>query len=358
MKPPFLVAAAIAYVGVGGYSTVSAAEQKTVLLVEGPKERIDMNRLKEAALAHMSDLDAKVEVKTVIDMPTDPKTRLETMRALLGETQALAVVWIEYESDNLMLLVSESGTEQMLTQAFPGRLNDEEQILDAAAAVIRSALTPWFASDEPEAAPLSVDTRTQETESKANTEGNGRRVQKHPAPRLPRAAVFGGYALAVNLDDAPQSGGSIGADVGAFRYARLGIDFRIFQPASMNVEHRDIRLLRMLPAPWVGFCPTFGAASLCLKAKLIFDIDRVLGANPDEAPSRVNRMRLGFSPSVSIRYRPLSQFGIDLEIGADFFGEPYHYRWNGEIVFTNGRIQPTASLCLSFLFPKQKEAER
>jgi hypothetical protein len=370
MQPVFFFAAVFVATFIFMSPASVNASKKTIVLIEGPQERFDMNRLHDTVQAHMSDFNAKVVMRSVVDLPQDLETQLDVARALLRESASFAAVWIDYDSNNLMLLVSDHGTEQILTQSMAGHIDDKEQIVDAAAAVVRAALTPWLTSEEPVS---SVSPAKEQASKEDSRRKNPPEESSKDSPRsalrssqnsesvrsaTPRFSIFGGYTLSVNLEGTPLNGGLVGAEAGTVRFLHLGIDLRIFQTADMHIEDRDVRLFRMLPSPWAGFCPIFGATMLCLKAKITFDIGRVLGLDESDAPPSFNRTRIGFSPSVFIRYRPMEWMGIDAEVGADIFGEPYHYRWNGEVVFTNGQYQPGASLCVSFLFPSKKKELR
>ena len=329
---------------------------KTVILIACPKERFEIDRLRDAIDAHMSDLGAQVLVKAVLDMPSDLETQLDVARALLRETAGTSAVWIEYGSDTLMLLVKDQNSEQILGHPIDERLKNSDQIYDAAASMVRAALTPWFSADEKEPSVEKKTSRQDQTEPTKPVPPPRAEIQKERRVRFQARAA---YVLVANLEGPLSNGGAIGAGIVLIEKLLFGVDLRMLQSADMDVTDTDVRLLRLPLTLKTGLSFKTGPLTLGIEAGLTFDIAHVVGIDEADAPEPIQRMRLGFSPGGFLRYFPVSWMSIDLHAGVDIYQEPYHYRWNGAVVFTNGKIQPNGALGLSFYLPRaQRELKR
>ena len=366
-------------------SARSEQRSRTVVLISAPSEPIDMDRLQETLLAHMSDLDVEVIVRAVMDLPADPETRKDVARALIQDEHALSAVWVAPEEETLMLLVSDRGTEQILSRSLARHLDNEDQVYDAAASIVRAALTPWFYSDDsppPEAPPTSTsrsrsasifgdssDSRN-ERDSASNTDESGagnndsnrsdaesRQTAGTVSSRgrhRPKAhfVLRGAYALDGDLSGGLSHGGALGMGALLFRRLLLSADLSIFQAADMGIPEQNIRLLRLpFRLQAALFVNLSRRVLLGIGAALVLDIARVRGADESAAPEEIQRVRIGFSPNLLLRVFATPRFTVDLQSGVDIFNEDHHYRWNYETVLTNGRTHVGGTLGMTFYFP-------
>ena len=352
---PLLLALAIV-----ALSTIAFGQphSRTIVLISTPSEPIDMDRLQETLAAHMSDLDASITVQAVMDLPGDPETRKDVARALIQKTHALCAAWVAPEGETLMLLVSESGAEQMLSRSLSSRPDNVDQVYDAAASIIRAALTPWFYTDDaPPLIPPGETSAAQrppasESDQSVETETDDASPRTDDQNAKGQFTLSGGYTLDGDFSGTVSHGGTFGLGVLLFQRLLLAADLSIFQAADMNIPEEDIRLLRLpLHLKAALFVNLSRRVLLGIGAALAFDIARVRGADETAAPESIQRMRVGFSPSLLFRIFPIPRLSIDLRSDVDIFGEDHHYRWNGETVLTNGRAHVGGTLGVSFYFP-------
>ena len=330
-----------------------------VVLISAPSEPLDMDRLQDTLQAHMSDLDAEVAVRAVMDLPSDPETQKDVARALIREAHALSAIWVAPQNDTLMLLVSDHGTEQMLSRSLSRRPDDSDQVYDAAASIVRAALIPWFSSDDspPPEPPSAVTTPLRKSSALENEQDVTARSGSKTAPRAHRGptaqlALRGAYALDGDLSDAISHGGDIGAGVFLFGQLLLSADLSIFQAEDLDIPEHDIRLLRLpIRIQAALFVNLSRHVLFGIGAALVLDIERIRGADESSAPDDIQRVRIGFSPSLLLRVFPSPRFSIDLQSGVDIFGEDHHYRWDNETVLTNGRTHTGGTIGVTFYFP-------
>ncbi len=334
--------------------TPTRATERTVLLISAPGAPMDIDRLRDTLDAHMSDLDATITLRPLEDLPEDRETQVDAARALLQENpDARAAVWLDAHGARLMILIRDRATVQLIERPLDTDTEDDDQRCDAAAAVVRAALTPWFSAEETaESAPAPAPKPTAPPTSDTTTTPD-----RHPHAGRMRTELLAAYTLDLNLEGHPASGGAVRAGLLLVDRFLLGVNLRLLAPLDMSIPEHHISLFR-LPLTLIA-AVVFRAGSVVLGVQLgwTFDIARVLGADESAAPEPIQRTRMGFSPSGIIRYLLGRRSSIDLTLGVDIFGEPYHYRWDGAIVLTNGTLHPFGLLGVSFDLPARKEAD-
>ncbi|MCP4680437.1 MAG: hypothetical protein GY854_34125 [Deltaproteobacteria bacterium] len=292
--------------------------------------------------AHLSDLDASVELKVVSDMPSGVPAQVQTAREATTPDQVIAAVWIETTNDEFYIYVSDRGSERILLQTLPHSPDGWDAECDAIATLVRSALTPWLAaeaSDEPE--PVPAESPESERPPKTPTQDT---------PESPvRMIVAAGYSITgLSFEKGPLlSSGRL--SMGARLLRRLEIDLTVLisEPADMKTE--GIRLIRTpveLGALAIWPVDRF---DLGVRAGLALDFTHVRGIDISKAPDDTDSVNVGFTPSFVFRYYTLNWLALWMDVGIYIFKRNKHYAWNDEPVLTYGRVQPRLTAGLTFV---------
>ncbi len=322
-----------------------------IVLIEGKNDKIDMKRLKDSVDAHMSDLNALVILRRLEEIPENSDTQFDVMRTLASDENALAVVWMEPKSDNIMMMVSDRKTEQSFSRSLSEHTASVERVYDAAASMVRAALTPWFYSDDNEQgfsknSPLD-DVLKKDVSSTA--------VKPQPAVdnkdnKQRRAAFFASYAFSKDIGGVFLSGAAIGLGAITVKYLEFELLLRLFQPADLNLADQDARLFRLPLTIRIKGLLTKRRFMLGLSAGVTFDFARVLGIDEENTQGKIHSYRPGFSFSVLTGYYFVDWLRFDLQGGMDIFRDVYEYHYQNAAVFTNGAQQISGIFGLTFLF--------
>lgn len=323
-----------------------------VILLSTPETQSEIVELSIALNAHLSDFDAQTMVKMVEEIPVERGVQETLVQAVQKSTGALAAIWICPERGDLLLMVGESAGESTI-QTIMHLERDETFAHDKIATIIRSLLTPWFEKIQQKPEPLP-------SQEKEDSPSHHNVTPSHPSK--PETADIGlalsaAYALVAPAKGEPVlSGGELGIEARLIDHIGLRLVWRVLQFADLSIEARHARLARFPVVIRTDFFFNQKKIDWGLSLGMIIDIARVRGIDTSLAPESVDTVRFGAAPSLFVRYRLVRRLSIWADFGVDWYGKPYQYRWNGEIVYTNGPVQPRGAVGVSIVLANTHQA--
>ncbi len=322
-----------------------SVDDQTIILLSPSEEKQRIQRLHSVIEAHISDFSANIAIKDIDALPIDMTSQINLARDVARKSGALSLIWIDWSTQDLYLFASEKDTYSILVHDLPHSEGGWEAECDAIAAMVRSALLPWFSQEKPPSYSLHKPAAKESISSQQPA--NSASSKKTPL-------LVVGLAYAPSLLDLRKTiahGGEIDLGLRVWKFLELNTYVRITQSTRMKVEDENISLVR-LP---LGISATavwpLKALDLGLRIGLVVDITSVYGIDKSAAPSETDIVHPGLATSVLVRYRVLDWLAIFADIGFDFYFDSHNYKWDDAHVLTYKATQPRLGLGLSLILP-------
>lgn len=318
----------------------------------------EASTLASSVSAYLSDLDARVEVRTVSELSPAFTDQVARARGIAGkEPDVLAVIWVERTADELFIFVSDRASEKVLVQTLPRGPDGWDASCDAIATLVRSALSPWLAEEAPAAEPPPASGAAPQPAAPAPP------AAAEPSPTaespLSLALIISAAYAPCALD--PERGvvshaAAIGLGLAVGRHFEAGVRGLIAGSTELDVAGEDIRLSRIpFGVSATGLLP-LGPVELGLDVAFLVDTVRILGIARSTAPDDTDDTRFGLGAALVLRGRVLDWLALWMRVGTDFFFFDTNYVWNGEERLTYAAFQPGGAAGVAFLLPLRHES--
>ncbi len=129
---------------VSSASFAQAQESKKVVIAADESAAEKMLELSSIMRSHFRDLNAEVYFVAVALPSRDIQAQIETIRELVLAEDAFSAVWVEQNSSEVFLFVSDKMTKKVFLQTFDTAEEAWEIKCETIAALVRSALITWL----------------------------------------------------------------------------------------------------------------------------------------------------------------------------------------------------------------------
>jgi hypothetical protein len=338
-----------------GAVSVRAQARTTLVIMSAGQDEAAMEELRSTVEAYLSDLDVGVRLRVVPRLPSKVAGQLEAARWLSVEEDSVSVVWVEEGTKELLIFVSDRGSQRAMVQSLPQGSEGWGADCDAIAVIVRSVLGPWLEGDPPprEAPPVAPPP----VAAGKGASGAGPVVvegdaEARPRDGLTRAVAAAGYSPALIDGDRAWVHGAalaLGALIG--RHLEIDLSLHAFQSIDMEAGGADLRLVRwpvVLSA--TGLIP-IGRFEAGVRAGLIVDVTAVRGIPRGTAPDETTVVQPGLAASFFARVRLNGWLAAWADGGVDLIRGGRDYLWDGRPVLSYARVQPRFALGLAVLLP-------
>jgi len=348
-----IVAAVLALSTLPGAAGALAVERATLVIMSSDADASAMEELRSTVEAYLSDLDVGVRLLVEPRLPRTLADQLGAARAASVAEGSVPVVWVEEGTKELLIFVSDRGSQRVMVQALPHGAEGWEADCDAIAVIVRSVLKPWLDGEQPpdEAAPASPPEAEAAT-SVAAPEGGAGDGERRREGGVARAVVAAGYSPALlDGDRAWVHGAALAVGVLVGRHIEIDLALHALQTFDMGVRGADLRLARWPVAlSATGLIP-IGRFEAGVRAGLLIDTTAVRGIPGETAPDDTTIIQPGLAASLFARLRLSDWLAAWVDGGVDVIRGARDYLWDDRPVLSYARVQPRFALGLAVLLP-------
>jgi hypothetical protein len=337
--PRPVVGAVLVWLIAAPASADPAEEPPVVVLLSPTESERDSSTLKAAVSAQLSDFDVDVRIGESDPLPASAADQADIARRTASEQEALAVVWIGADADQIQVFVDDGEDGTVLQRPIPSEGDDWEELSDAIASMVRSMLVPWLDEPEPAGETPDAESTAEEASDTVDPAAESLDTPSHQLLVLLGARV--GYEpVVMSQEDRYLNGAYVGLGLCLGRYLGFDAGLALLQVARVRIDGEDIRLTRWPVRIAASGRLPIRRAVLGLRLAFVVNATRVHGIPSEETTDDTDLDYLGLGPSIFVGFGATEWLELGIDGGVDFYFDSNDYVYRDQVMFTFAPVQP------------------